>query len=479
MSVLVETSITLRDIRNNWKEARRYGRLSRIPDIGTQLFPLDCADKIECLWTPPYFWKFCLWMNPLQGFWPYQVLAFDHFFHCWYARLDGTLRQARQTGKSTTMPLPLSFLIQEEHVQLVVLSTNVTKTRKITRPIRKAMSRMEWNLEVDSLEESRFDDDTGYRAMSGQPDAKKESETANIVLVDESQDVPYSPTYKEVSAMRKGVGGIMFAMGIGGPDDSLMMGMVDQHDTLNLNIKYNEIPERPQYRADVEVDKLKMLSFEFSANYEGERTSRKSNALIDNLIEWSEMFPNTEFTPDLLSDIEIGFDFAQVQDDTCAVASGVYGDIHVIHEYDYYPKGEATEVQIDGLVRFMMRVDFNRLRPEANNLGRRLIEEMTTKLDIELRKLKWSGTIDEIWHPVTTNEYNIDAAIRAIHELSASKRLVYVDNGKNPHVKRCIKGLRAVGVKKGGKGLLKSDHSDWMAAFRTRYCGRRVARVAA
>lgn len=480
-ATLSETTVSLRDLRNDWLTARSHGgRLFRIPDIGTQVFPLDCPDRFDCPYIPPYFWKYSLWLNPLQGFWEYQVTVFNHFFGCWYDLVDGTDRQARQTGKSTTIPIPLSYLIIEEHIQTVIISTKVEKTRKLTRPIRKAMWKDGRFLAVDSLEETRFDEnEAGYKALSGSADAKKESETAHVIVVDEAQDIPYSPTYKEISPMRKGVGGIIFAMGIGGFDESMMMTMTEQVDVRNLNIRYDEIPERPKYRADVELERTKMLSVEFDSNYKGERTSRVSNALIENLPEWSELFPSIPFSPSLLTEAEIGMDFAAVQDDTCAVARGIYGDVHVIYDYDFYRKGEPIATQIEGLVKFMMRVDFDALRPENNHLGRVVIQMLASRMEEELRKAGWNGDIEKIWKPITVTDRNIDHACRTIHELSASNRLCYVDNGKNPHVKRCIADLRNVGVKTGAQRMLKMTHSDWMAAFRVMYCGKRLARVSA
>lgn len=477
-----ETAAQLRRIRSDWKDARTgHGRLARMPDVGTQIFPLDCADRVECLWVPPYFWKYCLWMNPLQGFWEYQIKAFDHLFHCWYTQTDGTLRQARQTGKTTTMPLPLSFLIQEEHIQLVVISTKLEKTRKLTRPVRRAMARMDERLEVDSLDEARFLDESGYRSLSGSEDAKKESETAHIIVIDEAQDIPYSPTYKEISPMRKGVGGIIFAMGIGGPEDSMMMRLIDQPDVENVNIEYDQIPERPAYKEDVEKERYKMLASEFEANYRGARTSRNANTLIEEILEWSELFPNMPFNSDVLEDIEIGVDFAQVQDNTVAIASGFYGDVCVIFDVDWYARGEATDVQLEGLTKFFMRVPFNALRPEVNNLGRWVVQDLKRMLAEELKKTDYKGDPEKLWAPVTVNDHNIDTAIRSIHELSATRHLCYVVNGadgKNPHMKRCIADLRNVQAKKTRSGKLANSHSDFFAALRTRFCGRRIARLA-
>lgn len=480
-ATLSETTVALRDLRNDWKEARAPGgRLSRIPDIRNQIFPLDCPDRFASKWIPPYFWKYSLWLNPLQGFWEYQIKAFDHFFECWYEVVDGTLRMARQTGKSTTIPIPLSYLVIEEHVQLVVLSTKVEKARKITMPIRRAMWKDGRYLSMDSIVECRFDEnEAGFKALSGREDAKKESETANVVIIDEAQDIPYTPTYKEVSPMRKGVGGIIFAMGIGGPDDSMMMTLVEQPDVHSMNVRYNEIPERPSYRAGAEQERTKMLAWEFASNYEGEPVSRKENTLLDKVHEWSDLFPAQPFSPALLDDIQIGIDWAEVRDHTCAVATGVYGETHVMFDFLWFARGEVVDYQIAEIVKFCMRVPFDKLRPESNHLGRLMIKMLWEKLEPELRKIGWKGQLEDIIQPVSVNDVNIDRAIRAIHELSAGNNLCYVRNEKNPHQKRFISSLKNVGVKRMPHGKLKNEHNDEFSALRTRYTGIRVARVAA
>lgn len=464
-------------LRRGWDK-----RPLRIVDQESQLFPLDC----DAPWVPPRFWRFCMFVDPYIGFWPYQVLAFDHFFKCWYMRQDGTQKQSRQTGKSTMIPLPISYLICDDdtRAQVIVCSAAMNKIHKITRPIIHIMKKTGMERYPDAAGETRFAaTGAGFKNVSGKDDAFKDGETSHVLLVDEAQDVNFQPVYAQISPFRDGVDGIMFAMGRGGIPDSMLEKMEDQPDTLNLNIIDEQIvKQRPRYQKAMDRGKREFLDWEYAAHYRGERIQLKGAVLIPRLPEWGELFPNTKFHYDQCEpgSIELLFDFAGRVDSTCGIAIGKVGDMTVLFDFVRFAPGENFDTQICGLAEWIVDTPFDNLRPEVNNLGDLFVHNVKSKIADILRERKMKSLDKTRWHPVTANEFNIHEACRLIYKASIAGNLVYVNDHKNPHTMSCIKDLKGIGIRYTPKRKIKfANHSDWGAALRAGFTTKKIARLVA
>lgn len=450
-----------------------------MPDQASQLFPLDCVDHALCEFVPPKFWRYCLWVNPNFGFWTYQLKYFNHIFKCYYLNHDGTCKQARQTGKTTLSPLPLGYFITQMRLHTIICSAALNKIPKITRPIIKQMHKSGERRGADSLGETRFDKDgAGFKIVSGKDDAMKEGETSHILVVDEGQDVNYTPVYAEISPFRDGVDGIIFVMGIGGIAESMIEKMEDDPDTLKLNIEDDEVVrERPRYQKAIDRGKRKMLSWEYLANYKGRRIQVNGSALLPQIWRWQDKFPRKKFNPDDADIIDISFDYGGRVDSSCAIAIAKFSDgMWVMFEFEYYAPGESYDTQLEGLSDFTIEVPWNQLKPETNNLGHLYTAMLRRTIDQKLREMDGRPLDDNDWCPVEANEYNIDAACRTLYNKSLEGNLGYVETGD--HSLACVNDLKAQKVKYTIKRKMKNEpHSDWAAALRAQCGMKKVAEV--
>lgn len=447
-----------------------------MPDLERQLNPLDIVDQ----WIPQAFLLFlaAIGFNP----WPYQVLIFSNLFEAWFTRRDLTVKQCRQSGKSVPTALFLAYMICVERLQVVILSTKTSKTRKIARYIIRIMRSAGERMTADGIGEARFEDEAGYVCFSGQPDSNRESDTAHIVLVDESQDIPFRPVHADISPMRAGTNGIFVCLGIGGVMESMGETMARNPRHLHLVIPWQQVVgDRPAYQNTVDKDREEMLPWEFMAHYECQTILDNSALLIPQIHSWDDYFPGLPFDPEQADAgaLQAGMDFGRKFDSSVTIACAHIPNpaatkkddpgFYVLYGFDMY-QGVNWTTQLKGMVQWFREIPLDMIRPETNNMGDVLEQLLYDMLSDQEPPLVNPQSYAPVFFGNSEDEIN---AIRQIALASFAGRLFYVKRREwDPKgcADRILNDLKSVTVKHNIKGKMETSHSDPLAALRVLFC---------
>lgn len=460
-------------------------------DLDTQIHPLDMPalrpDGTPSA-IPVEFKEFLALVGPKKkifGLWPYQIKIFEALFTAWEIRStidpadpnaklpDVDIKQARQSGKTVPTGLFLAFMIIVYRLQVVLTSTKTQKTRKIARYILSIMRMAGEQMMADGVGEARFDDEAGFVCLSGKKEAERESDTAHIVFIDESQDIDYEPVYGDLSPMRAGTTGILVTAGIGGVPESLGERLRDDPNSIKVIVTADEvIAERPHYRLTAEADKAKMLPWEWRAHYMCERITNNSALLIENIYDWDEAFPGYEFNPDWKENpaaadwqLEVGLDFGRKFDSSVGIGVAYLPkeDIYVLYGFTAATSVGWT-VQVAQFAEWLETVPWDRVRPESNSMGD-VVEEVLYK-ELEEREL----INPESYVPIQTTDETKAAALRTIAIHAMRRKFYFVRNKQwDPDglCDRVITELKQITVKTNIRNKMEISHSDAGSALLT------------
>lgn len=374
---------------------------------------------------------------------------------------DIAVKQARQTGKTMLTSIWLAYQIMRNRARIVIISTKMQKTKKIAKKILQALKRCGEKLTEDSFVETRCPDEAGFICMSGQPDAEREGETADIVFVDEMQDIDFEAVYEDVSPMRAATGGIIISAGIGGIAVSFGETMFDNKDVVKVLVTWREVAlEREQHAwiakwlRTMEKDRKIMDQATFEAHYEGRRLPANKVAWLPYLISWDEVYPDYKFDPFQCKRAVVGLDWGRRTDFSALVGLALMPqkmDL-VMYGFGKYD-GMGYAEQLEGVNNDLASIPYHYISSETNNIGDVLTEFLRKKLKAEARALK---------------EFYTDAemkknTVQHLNFMSVTKRLLFVDDGR--WALDAVEDLVRVGVKYTATGGMKITHSDWASAL--------------
>lgn len=390
----------------------------------------------------------------------FQRRTLGSLFVAYHKGLDSAIKQPRQTGKTMLIAVWLAYQIMRNRARIVIVSTKMQKTKKIAKKIIQILKRCGETLIEDSYVESRCPDEAGFICMSGQADAEREGETADIVFVDEHQDIDFDAVYEDVSPMRAATNGIIVSAGIGGAALSFGEEMFDDTDVVRILITWREVAlEReehewiPGWLTVLEKDRKRMPPEKFEAHYEGRRLPAVKVAWLPHLLNWDDVYEGAAFDPLKSKKAVVGLDWGRRADFSALVALALMPSMDlVMYGFGKYEDMSYAD-QLEGVNNSLRTIPYHKISSETNNIGDVLTEFLTSKLEADARVLQGFYTDAAMKQNITQH----------LTFMSGTRRLLYVDDGR--WCADAVEDLRRVGVKYTATSTMKITHSDWASAL--------------
>jgi hypothetical protein len=392
---------------------------------------------------------------------------------------DGAVKMARQVGKTTITAVWLAYIIIMYRAQIVIISTKQQKTKKMARLILKFLRATGERLETKGVEEARFEDDAGFVCLSGTPESQRESETADIVLVDEAQDIEFESVYHDVGPMTAMTGGFILSIGIGGTAWSFGEQMFDKEGdgVRTMTVPWYKIAEEAhrtqhpalvnQWLPTMERDRVRMTPIDFAAHYGCERIPDTSYALLPNIYLWNNVYPDRKFDPMDAYDLRVGLDWGKRADSSALIAvAHLHGDVgtdYVMYGYGHFQCG--YDQQLEEITKILKgEMPWQVVDSELNGVSEPMV-------DFLRQRLGRPGVL----HEFSADKLGKSDALKSMNRASNNGRMLYVDDGRLAAA--CVKDLRAIGMKYTESDVIKATHSDWGAALLATFYQKRIAKV--
>jgi len=408
----------------------------------------------------------------------YQRPVVRMLFRAWETRTDAAIKQARQTGKTAILSVWLAYMIIRHRIRLVIISTKQQKTQKISRKILQIMRASGQEIDPNGVMEGRFEDDAGFICLSGNKEAQRESESADIVLVDEAQDVDYANVYPDLGPMTNMTNGIVMCIGIGGIASSFIETMFDDPQVLTAEVPRGVVESEARRTGNatlikwverMKLERQRLTPVDFAAHYECMRIPDVEYALLPNIHRWDDKYPGRQFSPLEARDLRVGIDWGKRSDSSALVGVAVMhtegGLDYVLYGYGQY-SGLGYAQQIERINEKLESDDFPWTTVYAETVG-----VGNVCADILKDKLVRPEALKEAW----PGQSEKSECCKTLQVQSQANRMLWVDDGE--FAQSCINDLKNVGVRYTASDLLKPTHSDWLAALMAPFYPVKIAEV--
>lgn len=394
---------------------------------------------------------------------------------------DAKVKQARQTGKSFIMGLLLFFIAFELKWNIILAAPILDQTwaiMKVVHQVKRLVSKRKkakngkLRLDVDNRYEVAFMDRGSIRAVSGSETANVESKSANLIVIDEHQDLTWTKVAEVFKNML--VGTILFqsektggacpfwSCGIGGEGDSVaerpsaqyewelpwqkVLFMIEEEARLCADdpvIAERARKKAAQYRKFIEGQRHDMMPEEFAAHHECKRLDTSAKFLIPTMFSYDAL-PEKYVTT-------IGVDYGRSIDKTIAT---------ILHhaldsEEDFFIEGwlilqGSFDWQHERIVQWLRdEVTWDHILTEVNGIGHGPTDFLSKAIP-EVEGI----TIDEKWKTRQAQKIN---------RLCSSGKMKY--NAAHEFAGVFVKDMTKLKYKMTTTSLLSVDHSDFLSSL--------------
>lgn len=303
---------------------------------------------------------------------------------------DANIKQARQTGKSFIMGLLVFFIAYEMRWNIVLTAPVQWQTWAIMEVVHKVKRKVDHKMksqkkgrlktQVDNRYELVFAGRGSVRALSGSETASQESASADLVVVDEHQDLTWEYVSEVFGAMlgssilfhseKTGGETPFWSCGIGG-ERTTVAERVDcdftwelpwqaAHQTLIDTGRENDAAK---YKTYVTKRKNTMFPPEFAAHFECKRLDTSEKLLVPEIHAYERL-------PDG-SVITIGFDFGRSVDKTIGTALHQVEALEVYYIEDWLIEQGSFDMQHDRVCDWLKgdKQVWDHVNAEVNGIG--------------------------------------------------------------------------------------------------------------
>lgn len=263
--------------------------------------------------------------------------------------LDAKITQARQTGKSFIMGILVFFIAYVLKWNIIISAPVLWQTGAIMKEAHKVKRFVDRKMRRQGKGRLRIDTDNKYelsfigrgsiKAISGSETARSESASANLVIVDEHQDLTWMHVSEVFGSMlgssilfqSKKTGGLtpFWSCGIGGEVTTVgERGDVDfewelpWQDAYKILIDTDRPNDAELYKTYVGKRRESMFPEQFAAHFECKRLDTSEKLLVPEIQEY-EILPDGTI-------VTVGFDFGRSIDKTIGT------ELHRVPEMDLF-----------------------------------------------------------------------------------------------------------------------------------------------
>ncbi len=384
------------------------------------------------------------------------------------------IKQARQTGKSFILGLVVYFIAFELRWKIIIVAPVLDQTwaimeviHQVKRLVERKSRRQRKNWKkpaVDNRYEIVFQGRGGVRALSGSETASVESKSANLIIVDEHQDLRWAyvtEAFKNMLASSilfhsEKTGGMtpLWSAGIGGEKNSVaecnVGGLVWERPWQQIEqilVSMGRENEAQKYRAFIDEQRRDMLPEEFAAHHECKRLDTSSKLLVP------EIYPYTELPVGGVT--TVGFDFGRSIDKTIGTAldhlRGEKPDLDLYFITAWIYEQGPFDQQHDRVVDVLrgQSLVWDHLNAEVNGIGAAPTDFL-------------SREFPEIQGINVNLPWKTDMC-RKVNRMAANGRLRY--NPDAEHAGTFYKDITGLEYKMTSTSEIKVDHSDFLSSL--------------
>lgn len=388
--------------------------------------------------------------------------------------IDAKVKQARQTGKSFIMGLLIFFIAYELKWNIIITAPVLDQTKGIMKWVHAAKKVTDYKMRLQGKGRLRLDADNRYEiilsgrgsitAVSGSESANVESKSADLVVVDEHQDLELARVSEVFGNMLAGsilfhserTGGLtpFWSCGIGGERLSVAERVGCDFDwelpwqrVLEILIETNREADAEKYTEFIAKQRRDMFPEEFAAHHECKRLDTSEKLLIPDIYPYTEIPEGTLIT--------IGFDFGRSVDKTIGTALHHFGewghDAEMFFIEQWLIEQGSFDLQHD-LVCDWLRSEgliWDNIKAEVNGIG----HGPTDFLSREFPETE-GITVNTRWK--TRN-------CQKVARMAASKRLLY--NPEHKYTGSFLKDITSLKYKMTNTSEISVDHSDFLSSL--------------
>lgn len=357
---------------------------------------------------------------------------------------NAKITQCRQSGKSFDFGLLCVFLMVVLRLNIVLTAPIVTQTRQIMKYVLRAQDRFKFKYHWKNKYSLSLVNRGSIECLSGSDTANVEGPSADILIVEEHQDMTMEHVADVFLPMLSWTEGLLWTCGIAGAD-----GTVAERNDVDFEWKlpWQEVVKvKPGYQKIVDMARKESLPPEFKSNYECKKLDMSAHRLITKL----EAIEDTEYE---YAKTVVGIDWGKrIDQSVCTVVDKV-GTDNVYMTGWLVPTGSYDQ-QITQMVKWLRDdIDYDEIISETNGVG----DGCT---DVLIKEMGDDGVnvtglyVDDKW---------LSEMAKLVHRKAASGELRY--NESHPVAGACVKDLKMVDYKMLDTDLVKCTHSDFLSSL--------------
>ena len=353
------------------------------------------------------------------------------------------LTQCRQSGKSFVIGLVCFFLMYILKWDIVVTAPTLPQTRHIMKHVLRCQDKVRAKFHYSNKYSLSLKRRGSIQCLSGSETANVEGPSADLVIVEEHQDLTMEHVSAAFLPMLSWTDGLLWSCGIGGAS-----GSVAERDDVEFvwSLPYQEVIKvKPGYERLVEAARKEMLPEEFAAHYECQTLDMSAKRLISNMQSYAVKDYEDSLTV-------VGIDWGKRLDQSVVTVVDKVEKNFFITGW-LVPTGSYDE-QVLQIVEYLKDdVAYDEIISETNGVGDgctdMLIKEMGSD-GIFVTGLQ----IDQDWKTEQA---------KLVHRTSKNGQLKY--NKEHELSGACIKDLKKVDYKMLDTDHVKCTHSDFLSSL--------------